>query len=126
MKYINLIPAYLLALIFIVFGANFFLHFLTMPPMAGDAGTFAGILYTTGFLTIVKVLEITVGAILLFNKTRPLALLLIAPIVVNIFLFEILIAHKPGIGVLILIINAIAIYQNKKYYLPIIGVGKTV
>ena len=94
MKYINLIPAYLLALIFIVFGANFFLHFITMQPMTGDAGTFAGILYTTGFLTVVKVLEITVGALLLFNKTRPLALLLIAPIVVNIFLFEILISHR--------------------------------
>jgi hypothetical protein len=126
MKYINLIPAYLLAIIFLVFGANFFLHFLSMPAMAGDAGTFAGILYTTGFLTVVKVLEILVGALLLFNKTRALALLLIAPIVVNIFLFEILIAHKPGIGVLILIINAIAIYQHKKNYLPIIGAGKTV
>jgi len=31
------IPAYLLALVYLVFGANFFLHFIAMPPMAGDA-----------------------------------------------------------------------------------------
>ena len=125
MKYVNLIPTYLLALVFVVFGSNFFLHFIPMPPSEpGNAGTFAGILYSTGFLTVVKVMEIVFGIMLFINKTKPLALLLIAPIVVNILLFELLIANKPGIGVLIFVLNAFAIYQNRKYYLPIVKANK--
>ena len=56
---------------------------------------------------MVKVLEIIIGILLVIKPTRALALLLIAPIVVNIFLFEIVIAHKPGIGVALLLINTI-------------------
>ncbi len=115
------IPAFLLALVFIVFGLNFFLHFLPMPPMDGDAGAFAGLLYKTGYLTVVKVLEVSIGILLLIKPTRALALLLIAPIAVNIMLFELCIAHKPGIGVVLVLINAIGIILSKEKYLGIIA-----
>ena len=91
-----------------------------MPPMAGDAGAFAGLLYSTGFLAFVKVLEISFGLLLLIPKTRALAYLLIAPISVNILLFEIYMAHQPGIGVLLVVLNAVGIYINKEKYLSII------
>jgi len=74
MNIIKQIPAYLLALVFIVFGLNFFLHFIPMPPMAGDAGAFAGLLYKTGYLLVVKVLEVSIGILLLVPATRALAL----------------------------------------------------
>ena len=115
------IPAYLLALVFIVFGLNFFLHFLPMPPMDGDAGAFAGLLYKSGYLTIVKVLEISIGILLVIKPTRALALLLIAPIVVNILLFEACFAHKLGIGHLLILVNIIGIYFNKEKYMDIIS-----
>ena len=115
------IPAFLLALVFIVFGLNFFLHFLPMPPMDGDAGAFAGILYKTGYLTVVKVLEISIGILLLIKPARALALLLIAPISVNIMLFELCIAHKPSIGVVLVLINAIGIILSKEKYLGIVA-----
>ncbi len=76
MKLINLIPTYLLALIFLVFGSNYFFHFIPMPPMSGDAGTFTGVLYTTGFLTVLKIFELTFGVLLLINKTKALGILL--------------------------------------------------
>ena len=116
------IPAFLLAFVFIVFGANYFLHFIPMPvPSKDDAGDFAGILYKTGFLAVVKTLEVIIGILLVIKTTRALAFLLIAPIVVNIFLFEIVIAHKPGIGVVLLLINAIGIILSKEKYLGIIA-----
>ena len=115
------IPAFLLALVFIVFGLNFFFHFLPMPPMDGDAGAFAGILYKTGYLTVVKVLEISIGILLLIKPARALALLLIAPISVNIMLFELCIAHKPSIGVVLVLINAIGIILSKEKYLGIVA-----
>jgi hypothetical protein len=39
---------------------------------------------------------------------------------VNILLFELLIAQAPGIGVLLLLLNGIAIYQHKEKYIHII------
>ncbi len=115
------IPAFLLAFVFIVFGLNFFLHFMAMPPMSGDAGAFAGLLYTSGYLTFVKVLEVSIGILLLIKPTRALALLLIAPIAVNILLFEVFLAHKPGIGVVLVLINAIGIFLSKEKYFGIIA-----
>ena len=84
MKFIKNIPVYLLALIYLVFGSNHFLHFIPMPPMAGDAGNFVGLLFTSGYLLVVKILEVTLAVLLLVPKTRAVALLLIAPISINI------------------------------------------
>jgi hypothetical protein len=122
MKYLKDIPVYLLSLIYLVFGSNYFLHFITLQSMQGNAGAFTGLLYTTGFLAVVKSLEIILGALMLVPTTRALALLLIAPISVNIFLFEIVIAKQPGIGILLIILNAWAIYVYRKKYLSIVHI----
>lgn len=119
-QHIKHIPAYLLAIVYLVFGSNFFLHFIAMPPMAGNAGSFAGLLYSTGFLAFVKVLEIALGLLLLLTKTRALAYILIAPISVNILLFEIFMAQQPGIGILLVALNAIGIFVNKEKYISIL------
>jgi hypothetical protein len=114
------IPGYVLALVYLVFGVNFFLHFIPMPPIDGNAGAFVGLLYSTGFLAFVKGLEISFGLLLLVPKTRALAYLLIAPISLNILLFEVFMAHQPGIGVLLVVLNAIGIVVNKEKYISII------
>ncbi len=120
MKQLKNIPVYLLSLIFLVFGSNFFLHFIATPPMTGNGGAFAGLLYTTGFLALVKSLEIILGALMLVPATRALSLLLIAPISLNILLFELVIAKQPGIGILLVILNVWAIYVYRKKYMGII------
>jgi uncharacterized membrane protein YphA (DoxX/SURF4 family) len=120
MNIVKQIPVYLLAIIYLVFGLNFFLHFIPMPPNDGDAGAFAGLIYKTNFLLVVKILEVSLAILLIIKPTRALALLLIAPISVSILMFELLIAHQPGIGILLVLLNAIAIYQLKEKYLPII------
>ncbi len=120
MKLIKSIPVYLLALIYLIFGANYFLQFLTMPPMIGNAGNFVGVLFSTNFLLVVKILEISIALLMLVPKTRALGLILIAPITINIVLFELLIAQQPGIGILMLVLNAVAIIQNKDKYLGMV------
>ena len=118
-KLIN-VPTYLLSLIYLVFGSNYFFHFLAMPPMSGDAGAFAGLLYTTGFLAVVKTLEVVLAVLLIVPATRALAALLIAPISINILLFELLIAHQPGIGILLVLLNGFIIYANREKYFSIV------
>ncbi|MBC7721867.1 MAG: hypothetical protein H7068_07555 [Pedobacter sp.] len=121
MNIVKQIPAYLLAIVFFVFGLNFFFPFMPKQPTpTGDAGTFIGVIYSTGLLKIVKILEIVFAILITIKPTRALGLLLIAPIVINIFLYEVVIAHQPGIGVALVAINALAIYLAKEKYLPII------
>jgi len=121
MNIVKQIPAFLLALVFIVFGLNFFLHFIPMPQMTGDPAVFGGLLYKSGYMTVVKVLEVSIGILLLFKPVQALALLLIAPITINILLFEVCIAHQPGLGVVLVLVTAIGIILNKEKYLGIIA-----
>jgi putative oxidoreductase len=121
MKIVKHLPAYLLALVFIVFGANFFLQFMPMPPLAGDQLSFMTLFGGSGYMALIKVLEIAFGVLLVFPKTRALGLLLILPIVVNILCFEVFIAKQPGIGIALLIVNIIGIYINREKYKGIIG-----
>jgi len=76
----------LLGLIFVVFGLNFFLHFLPNPPMeeGSPPAMFMGAMYATGYLTFVKVLEILGGLLVAIPKMRRLGLIILGPIVVNI------------------------------------------
>ena len=79
----------LLGLVFFVFGLNFFLHFIPMQPMPGPAGAFAGAMFATGYLfVLVKVVEVACGLLLLAGRFVPLALTLLAPIIVNIVFFH--------------------------------------
>ncbi len=121
MNIVKQVPSYLLGLVFVVFGSNYFLNFIPQPPMpAGDVATYTGVLYSTKYLLVVKVLEIIIGILIFIKPTRALGLLLIAPIVVNILLFELLIAHQPGIGVLLFLLNGFAIYQHRAKYWSIV------
>lgn len=93
---IALIAGGLLGLIFVVFGLNFFLKFIPIPSPPADsaAAAFMGAMYTTGFLTLVKILEVIGGVLVAIPKTRNFGLLVLGPIVVNILAFNVLIA--PG------------------------------
>jgi putative oxidoreductase len=88
MKIASTVSRYLLGLIFLVFGLNGFLHFLPMAPPPGLAGQFLGALFLSHFLVVVFVLELVGAILLLANRYVPLALLLLGPVIVNIFLFH--------------------------------------
>jgi uncharacterized membrane protein YphA (DoxX/SURF4 family) len=83
------IARFLLGAIFVTFGLNYFLHFLPMPPPSGDAAAFAGALVGSGLMAIAHALEVICGIALLANRFAPLAMTVLAPIVVNIAAFHI-------------------------------------
>jgi len=94
MKIVSLIARILLGLIFLIFGSNGFLHFIKMPPPAGLAGQYMGALFVSKFLVVVFLLELIPAILLLVNRYVPLALTLLGPVIVNIFLFHAFMA--PG------------------------------
>ena len=88
MKKIVLGARVLLGLTFLVFGLNGFLQFIKQPPPTGVALQFLGALISSHEIAVVMVLQVIGGVLLLANRFVPLALVLLAPIVVNIVLFH--------------------------------------
>ena len=89
MKLIATIARYLLGFVFTLFGLNGFLHFLPNPPLPdGAAGHFISALSESHYMILVFAIEVIGAVLLLVNRYVPLALTLLAPIIVNIVLFH--------------------------------------
>lgn len=100
MKYAPTIAGGLLGLLFVIFGSNFFLKFIPMPPgppEGSPAALFFGALFPTGYLAFVKILEILGGVIVAIPKTRNIGLLILGPIIINILAFKIFLANGAGL-----------------------------
>jgi uncharacterized membrane protein YphA (DoxX/SURF4 family) len=105
----------LLGLGFFVFGLNGFLHFLPAPSFPEDAGVFLGALAATGyFFPLLKATETISGILLLSGRFVPLALTLLAPILVNILAFHAFLA-PAGIlpGLVLAVLEIIVAYQYR-------------
>lgn len=76
----------LLGLIFFVFGLNGFLNFIPQPEeLPEKLQAFTTGLMSAGYLfPLVKGTEVICGSLLLANRFVPLALVVLAPIIVNI------------------------------------------
>lgn len=98
-----------LGAIFTVFGLNGFLHFIPAPPPSGLAAVFVGGLGASGyFFPLLKGTEVIAGLLLLSNRFVPLALTVLAPIVVNIVAFHAFLA--PAGMALPIAITALGVY----------------
>jgi len=94
-KWIDIGAQALMGLAFFVFGLNGFLHFMPNPELTGDAATYMGGLAAAGyFFYVLKAVEVVGGLLLLIRKFPALALVLLAPVVVQIFLFHAFLAPE--------------------------------
>jgi uncharacterized membrane protein YphA (DoxX/SURF4 family) len=104
----------MLGLVFTVFGANKLLHFLPQPPMSGPPAEFFSALFATGYmLPLIATTEIVAGVLLLSGRFIPLALTLLAPVIVNIIAFHLFLAPS-GLGVPVLVL-ALELYLAWTY-----------
>lgn len=110
-----------LGLALVVFGLNKFLAFIPMFEMAPAAANFLDSLETSGYILFaVAALEVIIGLLLIFRKWVPFALILLAPISINILLFHIFLdVSGLAIAVAIVAINVILIYKYWKSYRPL-------
>lgn len=113
-----IIARVLLGLIFFVFGLNGFLNFMPMPPLNESAGVFIGGLVGSGyFFQFLKLCEVMAGLALISGYFVPLALTLLAPISINIFLFHLFL--EPGgliISIIIIVLMAYMAFNYKDYF----------
>ena len=95
-----------LGLVFTVFGLNFFLHFMPMPPAPPRAAAFAGALFASGYLfPLLKATEVVAGLLLLGGLLVPLSLAVLAPIIINIIGFH-LFLEPSGLPIPLLVLAA--------------------
>lgn len=119
MKKVTLVARILLGFVFLGGGIAFF--FTTPPPMEGPiADFFKGLMASRYFFYLLKGTEIVCGALLLIGLYVPLALVILAPIVVNIFMVHAFLA--PDGLVTAIVVAALWIYLAffSKEYSPTI------
>jgi putative oxidoreductase len=121
MKIASIIARYLLGLIFLVFGLNGFLHFIPMPPPKGLAAQqFGGAIFTSHYWVVVFGLQVLGGVLLLVNRYVVLALVLLGPVIVNIFFFHALMAPEGlPLAVVVVVLWTILAVRYKQYLVPI-------
>jgi putative oxidoreductase len=108
----------LLGAMFVVFGLNFFLHFIDMSEgmknLKEPTKQFMGAIAPTGYLATVKVFEILGGALVLVGIAVPIGLTILGPIIVNILLYDIFLEQKANPPVLV--ITALYLFVFSGYW----------
>ena len=123
MKALPIILQLILGSIFFIYGLDGFFQFMPSKTVSEPAGALIGALIDSGYLWILlKATEILGGFLLLANSYVPLALVLLAPIVVNIFCFH-LFMNPAGwavgiypVGVTIVVAEVALAWLYREYF----------
>lgn len=101
-------------LAFTVFGLNGFFNFLPPPEPTPEGGAFLGALAATGyFFPFLKLVETICGVLILIGRWVPLALTVIASVVLNILLYHLFL--DPAGLVIPIVLTLLGIYLAWAY-----------
>jgi hypothetical protein len=122
MKLIVVAARLFMALIYLLYGLNFFLRFFHASLPTGKAGDFEGGLIRSGyFFEYMKGMQIAAGLFLFTNRYVPLILVIMFPVSMNIFFFHIfLLTRGIVVAIILLLANTFLLYAYRKYYLTIL------
>lgn len=103
-------------------GINKLYLFMPVAEQMPAGKEFIDFLYATGYLMyVVALIEIIGGGLLLLNRQVPLALLILAPISLNIFLFHIFLEQKGlPMGFFILSMQLVLFFLHHKKFMPLL------
>lgn len=119
MKIATLIARQMLGFLYLVFGLDYFLHFIPyQPEHTGAAAALKTGLIGTGYIyPYMKTMQVLGGLALMLNRYAPFAAVMLFPISVNVFLFHtILVPSGFLMGVFLLVPNLFLGYAYRKYY----------
>jgi putative oxidoreductase len=124
MFWVVLVARVLVGLPFFVFGLDHFLKVLTMPtPQFPELATgYITALGKSGYLDVVKVLELVGGALVLSGRLVPLGLVILTPVAVNIALFDVLLMGQPALGVILTGLCLFLVWAYRSHFAPLFAV----
>jgi putative oxidoreductase len=108
MKIAMIIVRTLTGLLFLFASVTYFFNLIPVPEVTGPIKTFNEGLAASGyFLTLLKITELVCGLLLVSGRFVPLALVIIAPVVVNIFMVHVFL-DRTGLPIAIPLVLAVA------------------
>lgn len=113
MKHAVLGARLLFGFILVVFGVNPWLQFLPLPELNEAATAFFSAMAASYLLTFVKLTEVLGGLLLLTGRFVPFALIILAPVVLNILFFHVFL-DATGM-VLALLLTALEVFLAWAY-----------
>jgi putative oxidoreductase len=112
MKIASLVSRYLLGLMFTVFGLNGFLHFIPGAPPPGTlAFQFFTVMTASHYLVVVFAVQLVAGVLLLWGRYVPLALAMLAPVLVNILTFHVTMNPEGIAPALVTVVLWVLVYR---------------
>ena len=129
MKWAVIIVRTLVGLGFAFSGLTGFVPLVPMEPPPGmDASAlkFGELLSVSGYMYVVKALELTGGLLLLSGRLVPLGIVLLMPVAVNILLFELFLAKQPGPGIVLVGLLTFLIWGYRRYFAPLFTLNPTI
>src|SRR5258708_19917101 len=114
-----LIARCLLGFLYLVFGLDYFLHFIPYQAFHnGKPGALVAGLKGTGYIyPMMKIIQILGGLSLLFDRYAPFSAVVLFPISLNVLLFHtILVPSGWLMGVTLIVPNLLLGYGYRKYY----------
>ncbi|MXX73783.1 MAG: DoxX family protein [Holophagales bacterium] len=117
MKHLPTIARILLGLMFVFGGVTGLLQ-LAEPEMGEDGAAFMGAIMDTGYLwPVIKVTEIVCGVLLILGMFVPLALVVLAPVVLNILLFHVFLEPSGvAIGLFLVVLGLYTAHQHRESF----------
>jgi len=118
MKIAMIIVRTLMGLLFIFGSVVYFLNLFEPPPMEGAIKTFNEGLAASGyFFNLLKATELVCGILLVIGRFVPLALVILAPVIINILAVHVFL-DRSGLPVAIFLVLAasfLAFYYRRAF-----------
>lgn len=113
----------LLGLIFLVSGLNHFFPLIPLPPEPPRAISFFGALTATGYMwPLIRGTEIVAGALLLAGLLVPFALVIIAPVIVNIVALDLFLGPRNlPTSLFVASLEIVLVWQYRASFAPLFG-----
>lgn len=109
----------LLGFLYLVFGLDYFLHFIPYQPLhTGKPGALVAGLKGTGYIyPMMKTIQVLAGLSMLIDRYAPFSAVVVFPISLNVLLFHtILVPSGWLMGVTLMVPNLFLGYAYRKYY----------
>ncbi|RYD26235.1 MAG: DoxX family protein [Verrucomicrobiaceae bacterium] len=112
MKHLPAIAGVLLGLPFVAFGLMYFTMKMPSPPMNELQTHFMAAMAPSGWLGMVKALEVVGGLLVAIPRTRAAGLLVLGPILINIIAYSVFLAKGEGLfsPPIVPVLSALALY----------------
>ena len=113
----------LMGLLFLFASITFLFNLFPQPELTGNVKLFMEGMMATGYmLPLIKVTELVCGAAFVAGRFVALATVVIAPVIVNIFLFHLLVDTSGlPVAVFLVVANCIVAYGNREKYRPLLS-----